>query len=337
MADAILTRRGMDTSDATATTGEILTSKTAYVNGDLITGTMPNNGAVSHSLAVNGSYTVPAGYHNGSGSITQALTTKGAQTYTPGTTDQTIAANQYLTGIQTIAGDADLVSANIKAGANIFGVAGNSNVVDTSPGTAGAGDLLSGKIAFVDGAQITGTMPNQGGADRGASSVDVATQWRLKLVPPAGYYDGVFGVFADDSDFLAGNIKAGVNIFGIAGTYNPQNNQAQELAVSLVGNGSSPYSAESVGSVIGAVVPKAIVVSVSARESYGLYAAILGSTDGGSSWVTLATTSYGNTSAYGHASNITIITAGTAYNRFKITVSNGSNWFVTTAKGHVII
>ena len=50
---------------------------------------------------------------------------KGAATYTPGTANQVIAANQYLTGAQTILGDADLAAGNILYGKNIFGVAGN--------------------------------------------------------------------------------------------------------------------------------------------------------------------------------------------------------------------
>ena len=50
--------------------------------------------------------------------------TKAAQTYTPGTTNQTIASGQILTGVQTIAGSANLVPANIKEGVNIFGRVG---------------------------------------------------------------------------------------------------------------------------------------------------------------------------------------------------------------------
>ena len=51
--------------------------------------------------------------------------TKGATTYTPTTTSQTIAAGTYLSGVQTIQGDADLVAGNIKNGVQIFGVTGN--------------------------------------------------------------------------------------------------------------------------------------------------------------------------------------------------------------------
>ena len=56
-----------DTSDADATASEILATKTAYVNGQKITGSMPNNGAVAGKITTKGQvYTVPAGYHDGS-------------------------------------------------------------------------------------------------------------------------------------------------------------------------------------------------------------------------------------------------------------------------------
>ena len=108
---------------------------------------------------------------------------QGAQTITPGTSNKTIPAGTYLTGVQTIAGDADLISANIKSGANIFGVAGNSNVVDTSAGDATAAQILSGKKAYVDGSLITGSM-----ADRGAVSTTLAANGTYTI--PAGYHNG---------------------------------------------------------------------------------------------------------------------------------------------------
>lgn len=61
------------TSDATAVAAEILATKTAYVNGAKIVGSMPNRGAVDGSItALDGIYTIPQGYHDGSGKVSIA-------------------------------------------------------------------------------------------------------------------------------------------------------------------------------------------------------------------------------------------------------------------------
>ena len=56
--------------------------------------------------------------------VGSGVTKKSAATYTPGTSDQNIASGQYLSGAQTIKGDANLVAGNIKSGVSIFGVTG---------------------------------------------------------------------------------------------------------------------------------------------------------------------------------------------------------------------
>lgn len=59
-----------NTQDATATESEILLSKTAYNKGNKVTGKMPNNGAVTGKItAKSQKYTVPQGYHDGSGTV----------------------------------------------------------------------------------------------------------------------------------------------------------------------------------------------------------------------------------------------------------------------------
>lgn len=77
--------------------------------------------------------------------ITGNMAEKAAATYTPGTFDQTISENQYLTGVQTIKGDPNLLAQYIKKGVTIFGVAG------TFQGWVGdAGDL------YINGANNAG-------------------------------------------------------------------------------------------------------------------------------------------------------------------------------------
>lgn len=60
---------GTDTSDATATTSNILSGKTAYIASGKVTGSMTNRGAVSGSVGVGGTYTIQQGYHSGSGTV----------------------------------------------------------------------------------------------------------------------------------------------------------------------------------------------------------------------------------------------------------------------------
>ena len=85
-----------DTSGDTAAVGEILATKTAHARGTLLTGTMPNNGAVTGTISTKAQeYTVPQGYHDGSGKVSIA------------------AAEQ-----------AKIIASNIRQGVTILGVEG---------------------------------------------------------------------------------------------------------------------------------------------------------------------------------------------------------------------
>ncbi|MCK4790866.1 MAG: DUF1566 domain-containing protein [Desulfobacteraceae bacterium] len=193
---------------------------------------------------------------------TGTMTSNGVgETTTPGTTDQTIAAG-YWSSANTVSGDADLVTGNIKSGVSIFGVAGDSNVVNTSSGDAGSGEILNGKKAWVDGSEVTGSLTCPAAPTGNAVVGDVLetktfsnasgtgltgtmtnngavnyTPGTTNQTIAEGYHNGS-GHVAGDADLSAGNIKAGTEIFGVTGTF-PSDGTA---APGDVKNGSTFYT-----------------------------------------------------------------------------------------------
>ena len=205
---------GVDTSDATATSDDIVINKTAYVNGNKITGsrsklwsntgtgnilsTPLNTATLRLRSAINGKYidfvsTINKNFYANEGDtftaaafasdtgdaiasdvisgktftsesglkIAGTMPSKDAATFTPSTTDQTIDSGQYLSGAQTIQGDANLIPENIASGVSIFGITGtheSNDGIDTSDATATAADIINGQTAYVNGTKITGTL-----------------------------------------------------------------------------------------------------------------------------------------------------------------------------------
>ena len=92
------------------------------------TNTITLSKSVANTPVVSSGYVSSGTSGNSSVSLTASVTTKGAATITPGTSNQTIASGTYLTGTQTISGDANLVSGNIVAGKTIFGVSGAAQI-----------------------------------------------------------------------------------------------------------------------------------------------------------------------------------------------------------------
>ena len=115
----------MPSGSATTPATTITANPTITVSsGGLITATASATQSVTPTVSAGYVSSGTAGTVSVSGSNTSQMTTKGATTYTPTTADQTIASGTYLTGTQTIEGDADLVAGNIKDGVTIFGVTG---------------------------------------------------------------------------------------------------------------------------------------------------------------------------------------------------------------------
>lgn len=155
-----------DVTSVTATAGDVLTGK-VYVtkDGAVTTGTMANNGAVSQTLnATSVSYTIPKGYHSGSGKVTITLEeksvtpTKSAQTITP-------TSGKVLSKVTVAAIPA--------------------NYIDTTDANATAANILDDKTAYVGGVKVTGSMPNNGAT---GGEIDGLTKTSHTI--PAGYTTG---------------------------------------------------------------------------------------------------------------------------------------------------
>ena len=113
-------------ASGSATAPASISSSSASVSTG--TNTITLTKTVSVTPAVTAGYVASGTAGNASVSLTASVTTRAAGTITPGTSAQEIAAGTYLTGKQTIAGDADLVASNIVYGKEIFGVTGSVKV-----------------------------------------------------------------------------------------------------------------------------------------------------------------------------------------------------------------
>ena len=169
-----------DVSSVNAVAGEVLTGK-IYVTADgtVTTGTMLNNGAVNKTLDVTTiSYTIPKGYHSGTGKVQIVLETK-TVTPTKSVQDITPTAGKVLSKV-TVAAIPD-------------------NYIDTSDADAVAANILADKTAYVKGAKVEGTMPNNGAT---GGSIDGLTTTSYTI--PSGYTSGgTVNLTSDIEDSLA--------------------------------------------------------------------------------------------------------------------------------------
>lgn len=113
-------------------------------------------------------------------------------------------------------------TAHDKSGAVITGT--STKDADTSDATASASEILEGKTAYVVGNKIEGTMPNRAG--EGGTITAKADE----VVIRSGYHDGSGKVAIDSVEqakIIAGNIKSGVNILGVEGSYSGEGGRGQ--------------------------------------------------------------------------------------------------------------
>lgn len=163
--------------------------------------------------------------------VGSGVTKKSAATYTPGTSDQNIASGQYLNGTQTIKGDSNLTAGNIRSGVKIFNVTGSY----AGSSSGGSSSRLQTKTATPS--ESTQTISPDSGYD-GLSSVTVNAVSRTYVgsgvtkkaaatytpktsdqsIAASQYLSGAQTI-KGDANLVAGNIKSGVSIFGVTGTY----------------------------------------------------------------------------------------------------------------------
>lgn len=153
-------------SAATPATSITANPSISVSSGGLITATASASKSITPTVSAGYVSSGTAGTVSVSGSNTSQLPTQAATTYTPTTTNQTIASGKYLTGAQTILGDANLVAGNIASGVTIFGVVGtHTGGTDVSDTTATAADVAAGKYFYTAaGVRTAGTLPYYIGA-----------------------------------------------------------------------------------------------------------------------------------------------------------------------------
>ena len=172
--------------------------------------------------------------------VGSGVTKKSAATYTPGTSDQSIASGQYLNGTQTIKGDSNLTAGNIRSGVKIFNVTGSyagsssSGGVDTSDATATAANILSGKTAYVNGSKLTGTMTNNGAVSKTMTANGSYTI-------PAGYHNGSGKVTVNVSS-SSGSSNNNIEAYAITNTNPSVSFKRTDGAIKIWGYGTMTSS-----------------------------------------------------------------------------------------------
>ena len=162
-----------DVSAVDAKPYEVLTGKIIVLaDGSVVAGTMPDNGAATKTLdATTITYTIPKGYHNGSGKVTITLEEKSV-TPTKSTQEVTPTAGKVLSKVTVNPIPAEYIT--------------------TTDATSVAGDILDGKTAYVKGSKVEGSMPNNGAVSGSVNGI-ITTEVDV----PAGYTTGGKIIFDD--------------------------------------------------------------------------------------------------------------------------------------------
>lgn len=121
----------------------------------------------------------------------------------------TVTASKLLKGVTAHDKNGDQITGTYEAGTSGGGT-------DTSDATAVASNILEEKTAYIASGKITGTMTN-----RGATAGTISKKTGAYIIPE-GYHNGDGSVTiaeAERDKIIPGNIKSGISILGVSGTY----------------------------------------------------------------------------------------------------------------------
>ena len=196
---------------------DVSSSGTYYGRVTIAAGSVTQNApTVNSSGLVTATSTVTAGYVSAdTKSNTLQLPTQAAQTITPSTQNQTIESGKYLTGTQTISGDANLIAANIKYGASIFGVSGTftKNGTQSSGTLATTSRIRKGYTAWAGGVEVKGALENSS-VTEGTTTVSGTSVTRGTWDITTGYTDAITIPYAA----FASSATSGTNYVDISST-----------------------------------------------------------------------------------------------------------------------
>lgn len=212
---------GTLSTDVTASKANVLAGTrtiTSDSNNEVVEGTMPNRGAVNQSLGINGTYTIPAGYHNGSGKVTQSIPIQNGVTITPNGSTQIIASGKYLNGNITVPGFALPDASLIKKGVTIT-IYGRS-VTGTWEGYVATANQPFNRGTWGSGWSIVGQKPRENNYGNAVTITYPGSS--IHLVPSNYESQGVRGgafVYLHPLS-MNGISTINISVSGNIGTYN---------------------------------------------------------------------------------------------------------------------